>query len=53
MANFSVSFNFPFFLECFQMRINNTGKIQYSTNSELINIEKSCPYPLIFTLWYT
>ena len=38
MANFSVSFIFPFFSECFQTGINNTGKnniVQYSTCPDL------------------
>ena len=49
MANFTVSFIYPFFPECFQTGINDTGK----NNTDLINTENACPYPLIFTLWHT
>ena len=52
MANISVSFIFPFFLECFQMGIYNTGK-QLSTCLDLINTEKSLSLPInIYSLVY-
>ena len=49
MPNFSQSFILPFFPECFQTGINNTGKtIQYT-----INTEKSLFLPInIYSLVY-
>ena len=53
MANYSVSFIFLFFPECFQTVIYNTEKKQYSTCPDLINREKLLSLPInIYSLVY-
>ena len=53
MANFSVSFIFPFFPKASQTGINNTGKKQYSACPDLINTEKSLFFSInIYSLVY-